>query len=313
MTAVLLHPLWIIMISLSLMADNQCWLTEKYSRGFDVENIPAVKKEESHMGLFDNLKKKKKEVEPPEAGLFIAMVLLEEVSFDHEKFFHDLDSDWGIKPDSTEQNPEDDVYSFMYDDMIVGVSLIRMPVPNDESVYLAKNNYYWPEAAEVVKRHKAHLLVSVMGHHAPCWPEASTMVRVVSSCCKQNGVIGVDANGTVYQPEYYTECAALFEQDLLPIQDLVWVGLIPTKKGVHIYTKGMESFGRFDMEVMEWTGGLDEAVHFMYDIIIYAIDENITLHDGETIGLTADQKYPITLSPCSWDSEKMTLKIKVQK
>ena len=49
MTAVLLHPLWILMISLSLMIDNQRWLIEKYFRGFDVENVPAVKNEESHM------------------------------------------------------------------------------------------------------------------------------------------------------------------------------------------------------------------------------------------------------------------------
>lgn len=311
MTAVLLHPLWILMISLSLMIDNQRWLIEKYFRGFDVENVPAVKNEESHMGLFDKLKKKKV-VEPPESGVFIAMVLLEDVAFDREKFFHDLDSDWGIRPDSTGENIED-VYSFMYDDMLVWVSLMRRPVPNDESVHLAETNYYWPEAAEVAKRHKAHLLVSVMGHHSPCWPEASTIVRVVSSCCKQKGVLGVDANGTVYQPEYYTECAALFDQDFLPIQNLVWVGLIPTKKGVHIYTNGMESFGKFDMEVMEWKGGLDEAVDFMYDIIIYVTDENITLHDGETIGRTADQKFPITLSPSSLEKGKMTLKIKVKK
>jgi hypothetical protein len=75
----------------------------------------------------------------------------------------------------------------------------------------------------------------------------------------------------------------------------------------------MESFGKFDMEVMEWKGGLDEAVDFMYDIIIYVTDENITLHDGETIGRTADQKFPITLSPSSLEKGKMTLKIKVKK
>ncbi|WP_083839429.1 DUF4261 domain-containing protein [Mucilaginibacter paludis] len=50
------------------------------------------------------------------------------------------------------------------------------------------------------------------------------------------------------------------------------------------------------MEILDSKLSLEDLFDFLFNIISYVIDNDITLKDGETIGLTAEQKISIKLS-----------------
>ena len=65
----------------------------------------------------------------------------------------------------------------------------------------------WPEAVEITKTHKAHLLVAVLPRELTPVEAGKLYVKVVAACLKQPNAIGVYTSGTVFQPEFYIEVA----------------------------------------------------------------------------------------------------------
>ncbi|MBR1520162.1 MAG: DUF4261 domain-containing protein [Bacteroidaceae bacterium] len=254
---------------------------------------------------------KKKEVKTPEHGIFLAMILLEDSTFNYPALLHDLSENWGIVLPSEDTSSDGDTHVSDYKKMRILVSLIPTPIPNEEATEMAAGNYYWKAGAEVVKRHSAHLIVSVVGDKVSDRKKSEMLVKIVSSCCRQKNVLGVSTNGTVYQPKFYIAGAQPLHQGELPVPILVWIGFDSAEKGTNVFTKGMEPFGKYDMEVLGWTGSMKEILDKMYTIVSYILEGNVTLRSGETFGTTANEKFPITLSPSTWDSNKMTLKIKM--
>ena len=121
-------------------------------------------------------------------------------------------------------------------------------------------------------------------------------------------MLGVYANGTVYQPEFYTEAAQMAEDGELPLLNLVWFGLYRTDGGMAAYTDGLRSFGKDEIEVPESGAEPDALRSFLIDITLYVLEEDVTFQDGETIGFSEGQRLPITRSAGLW-LDGMTLKI----
>ena len=75
----------------------------------------------------------------------------------------------------------------------------------------------------------------------------------------------------------------------------------------------MKNFGKDEMEIYaEGAADLNEIRIFAADIVYYILSGDVTLRDGETIGMSAEQKLPITRSKgIALDGD--TLKIKYSK
>ncbi len=98
--------------------------------------------------------------------------------------------------------------------------------PHGEAEENAAHNYLWPEAAESAARHRGQLLVTVLPRDGdPSEQAAILQVKLVCAACRQRGTLGVYANGTVYQPEFYLNASQPMEDGELPLLDLVWMGL----------------------------------------------------------------------------------------
>ena len=247
---------------------------------------------------------------PGEGGTFLAFVLLEEPEWDAEQFKRDLRDEWGI-PCMTEAADDGDGGSTLLFDvsgMTAAVTLYPFPVPRGEAEQCAKHNYLWPEAAQAAGRHRAQLLVSVLGRGADPREAGVLQVKLTCAACHQAGVLGVYANGTVYQPEFYQEAAQAAEEGALPLLNLVWFGLYRTEEGMGAYTEGMRSFGKDEIEVLGAGAQPGDLRGFLIDIALYVLEENITLQDGDTIGFSEGQYLPITRSAGVW-ADGMTLKI----
>ena len=57
----------------------------------------------------------------------------------------------------------DDAVVMRVGNMMLIVTLFHGHIPDNEAEINAENNYMWPEAVEVAKAHKAHIMVAVLG------------------------------------------------------------------------------------------------------------------------------------------------------
>ena len=90
--------------------------------------------------------------------------------------------------------------------------------------------------------------------------------------------------------------------------DWVYFGLYQSEEGNNVYTYGMTAFGKEEMEILGSKHGLTELHGFMLEIACYVIGSDVTLHEGETLGVSKEQKLPIIRSK-GVSVEGMTLKI----
>ena len=222
----------------------------------------------------------------------------------------DLRDLYGI-PCLTEAEESEDGGSsltFEVSGMLAAVCLYPFPVPHGEAEENAAHNYLWPEAAESAARHRGQLLVTVLPREESVREAAILQVKLVCAACRQRGTLGVYANGTVYQPEFYLNASQPMEDGELPLLDLVWMGLYRREEGLCGYTDGLAAFGKEEIEVLDTQAAPGDLHSFLLDLASYVLEEDVTFHDGETIGFTEGQYLSISRSAGVWH-DGMTLKI----
>lgn len=95
----------------------------------------------------------------------------------------------------------------------------------------------------------------------------------------------------------------------LPLYIWVYFGVRQEKRGRDsMYTYGLKDFGKCEIEVLNSKKDLEEINEMLYNIVHYVLAQDVSLQDGETIGLTMTQKLKIKLSKGEYLDEK-TLKI----
>ncbi len=259
------------------------------------------------MGLF----KKNKKNEPrsnelnKEKGVFHGFALLSEPKWSKTQFAADLEEEWdidltnGLGGDDGKLPSEDTLVYAEYNGMRVITGLVDAPIPNHEAEYFAMANYMWKDAVEETEKHKAHLIISVMGD-GDAMEKAKLFVKVASAALKQDTVLALYYNGAaVFQPSMYRECAEMMRSGGIPILNLIWFGLFGDKKQAGVHTYGMRQFGKEEIEVYvpKEKADLNAIREFVFGTAMYVLTQNATLRDGETIGFSPEQKLPITISP----------------
>ena len=245
-----------------------------------------------------------------DGGNFLAFVLLKEPAWDADQFRKDLRDDWGIPCMTAERVGEDGDSTLVFDvaGMTAAVSLLPCPVPHGEAVENAARNYLWPEAAQTIRSHQGQILVSVMAREQDPLEAARLQVKLVCCACKQVGALGIYTNGTVYEPDYYLQAAAMMQEGEFPLLNAVWFGLYRSDDGLNAYTDGLRSFGKDELEILDTAAEPAQVRNFLIDVTAYLLEQDATLHDGETIGADETERLPITRSTGAWH-DGMTLKI----
>ena len=274
-----------------------------------------------HESLYDpdedaeNLEDDADEEKTDRKGSFAGSVLLSKAEWDKEQLIRNLREEWGIvdeEPDEGDEDVEnsDDAVVMRVGNMMLIVTLFHGHIPDNEAEINAENNYMWPEAVEVAKAHKAHIMVAVLGEEEKLLERGKLFTKAMAVCCKQKYATGVYTSGVVFEPRFYEGLADMLKKDELPIFNWVWFGLYRSEGGLNGYTYGMDVFGKEEMEVLNTDAEPEELRDFLASLASYVLACDVTLQDGETIGFSADDKHTITRSPgVSLPEEQMTLKI----
>ena len=246
---------------------------------------------------------KKREVADDEnsaVGRFAGSVLLSKAEWDKEQFIKDLQNEWGIVDEELDEKVDEDnrdAVVMRVGDMMLVATLFKNHIPNNEAEINAENNYMWPEAVEVSKNHKAHIMVAVLGEDEKLLERGKLFTKVMATCCKQKYVTGVFTSGVVFSPRFYEGFAGMIKENELPIFNWIWFGLYRSEGGLNGYTYGMDVFGKEEMEVLNADAEPEALRDFLASLASYVLACDVTLQDGETIGFSADDKHTITRSP----------------
>ena len=222
---------------------------EEFIRGLEHESL--YDPDEDAEGLEDDAD----EEETNRKGSFAGSVLLSEAEWDKEQLIRDLREEWGIvdeEPDEGDEDVEnsDDAVVMRVGNMMLIVTLFHGHIPDNEAEINAENNYMWPEAVEVAKAHKAHIMVAVLGEEEKLLERGKLFTKAMAVCCKQKYATGVYTSGVVFEPRFYEGLADMLKEDELPIFNWVWFGLYRSERGLNGYTYGMDVFGKEEMEVL---------------------------------------------------------------
>ena len=252
------------------------------------------------------------EDESDHTGVFTGFVLLSKAEWDKAQFIRDMKEKWDIAVDEYDASEEkdDDALVFEVGDMLAAVSLNNYPIPGGEAEGNAENNYMWEDAVKVAKKHRAHLMVAVLGKEEDLLEKGKLFTKVVAACCRQEYATGIYTSGVVFEPQFYEGFAEQMCEDELPIFNWIWFGLWRDENGMNGYTYGLDSFGKDEMEVLGTDAKPSDLRDFLASLVSYVLENDVELHDGETIGFDADDKHTITRSPgVGLPEEQMTLKI----
>lgn len=247
--------------------------------------------------------------EESEPGLFNGFVLLNSAQCDFEQIKANLLNDWGISAVSEDDKADEEMLFLEVDNCAVAASFINAPIPDGEAEHFAEGNYLWPEAVEVTKTHVAQILLAVLPRGCSAIDSSKIYTKLAASCLKLPNAIGIYTGGTVAQPEIFIDMAEMLrDEEIIPLLNVVYFGLIGTENGTDGYTYGLKAFGKDEIEVLGSSLTPSDMRDFLITISGYIVGEDVTLQDGETIGFTAEQKLPITRSEGLY-LEGQTLKI----
>ena len=224
----------------------------------------------------------------------------------------DMKEKWDVAVDGYDasEDKSDDALVFEVGDMVAAVSLATHPIPNGEAEANAENNYMWEDAVGVAREHRAHIMVAVFGKEEDAIEKGKLYAKIMASCCLQRYATGVYIRGVVLEPRLYKGLADMMKEGELPIFNWIWFGLWRDEGGMNAYTRGMEAFGKDEMEVLGTDAEPVDLRDFLADLASFVLENDVELHDGETIGFTDDDKHSITRSPgVGLSEDRMTLKI----
>lgn len=234
-------------------------------------------------------------IEQISGGPFVAMLLMRDDEWEPAEFLSNLREEWGVVLEESEIT-DDSVFG-MISDSIVAVSMIRTCVPGNEAEDNASNNYLWPGAVEAAGSHRAHIVVALVNHSTDPVRSGLLFTKIVESCCRLPGVLGVYHCSTVFEPSYYISAAQAMKEGDIPLEDMVWFGMYRSEEGINAYTVGMRAFGRDEMEVVGAGDPPARVAAFLYDVAYHVLSTGTVFHDGDTIGFEEGQSLKVRRGP----------------
>lgn len=227
-----------------------------------------------------------------EKNVMNGFILFKDTTCNFDEIKRNLKLDWNI-----DMNGEikEGATVFNVGNTMVALSFIPAPVPNGEAEGNSKNNIFWEDGVKKTAEHKAQMIVAIMGGKDPV-KSAKLFVKVASSILKLENTIGIYKYPTVIPSDVYIEVAEELKEDSFPVLDVVYIGMYRSDNGICGYTEGLKYFGKKEIEIIDTDVEVFELYEFLIDIANYVITYDVKLSTGETIGFTAEQKLPITLS-----------------
>lgn len=178
------------------------------------------------------------------------------------------------------------------------LTTITEPIPGDWTVALHQTPM-GTRAKEVIDKHRAHLVVSVISDETNTLHLYRQLTPVVASVLNHSDNLGVylPAQQLLLPKGLFIQEAKTMKDDTLPLFNWIAFIVVDDEKGNGGYTRGLSAFGHQELEIVHSKRTTNDIREMLFFLCHYIIQNQITLHDGETVGFSEEEKIVISESP----------------
>ena len=242
----------------------------------------------------------------------MGMVLLENATFDVERFKKDLLAQWDIVSvtspegmkvraavatkdvESVDETDMEDAHFLIIDDAKVVIAPFSFAMPVQAVEAGVQQNYLFDNALEVFVNHTSHVAISVVEGTGNTLEEGILLSKLLSVATQQTGATAIYTNGVLYEAKKYYEETERLRDDELPMANLVWVDIHFEEDGtLTLYTNGMEVFDQLNVELLHCPWDPERAWNYILSVADYVLTSGEELKDGDTVGRNMDEQFTV--------------------
>ena len=184
-------------------------------------------------------------------------------------------------------------------DSVVAVMDIAAPLPDGWQQVAHRAATHWPEAAATCARHRAHLVVSVMGESEDRVQTARVVTAVVGAIVATHASCSaVLLNWVANSSQTFAE---LSRSAFAPYPDLptaLWISMHPFRDSasrVGVVTMGLKNFVGREVELEGPASQLKSVLATARGLLAYLLQSGTIVRDGDTIGVSTAERIPVHL------------------
>lgn len=162
-----------------------------------------------------------------------------------------------------------------------GASLLRPAPAIDDLTPIAERAYLWPRAVEETSQHTASLVIDTSGEDTAA--RARTHTELVASLIDDH-VLGIHANGTVYEPGFYRQVVETTPPGSPPVLALVQLGLATRLGRLYGFTEGLADVGK-DEFLLTGTSP-EELQQVLLELASHVLVTGVVIPDGTDLTLS---------------------------
>lgn len=183
------------------------------------------------------------------------------------------------------------------------VTHVAAPVPWSDLEGPASSAWHWPEASEVVRDHRSHLLVAV----PDATPDVKSAVRLTHlvaaaiEACPAATAVYWGAGTAVSPADRFLATARDMRHDELPLLSWIEFRIFGDEGRTSLFTTGLAPLGLMEIEIRRSGRDADHLIERAYDFAHYQALRGRVLRHGDTIGASADERIAVRHAPSAWD------------
>lgn len=235
----------------------------------------------------------------------MAMVALREpVLPDAQKIGEKLQEIWPDAPAVEEPGTKDNAVLFRLGESTGVVALMPAPIPEEELEGPCAFAWYWPEAAEVLSQHTAHLVVIVADPPPNNIQRYSMLTQLVGATAAASDALAIywGSAGLILDPGTFLEAGREMGPDRLPLELWISFRFDPQEDGsMSLVTGGMEQFGHKEIEINNSERDPQFIYERVFHIAHYLLENGPVIEDGQTVGMADDERFLVTQGPSHYD------------
>ncbi len=224
-----------------------------------------------------------------------------------------LQTTWPESEPITSVSSKGNIVTFALGEATAALTLFPMPIPWQHLEGPCATAWYWPGAAAALRRHRRHVLVTLIDESRDPIEKSLRLTRLVAAFtarCEQALGIFWGPGRMVHPPQAFLDLSQDMTREYLPLYLWIDFRVEAISAGTYrLYTTGLEPLGQREIEVERYEGDPQKLLETVYNIAHYALDQEKPLATGDTIGSSNAERIAIERTTSMFDPEQEVIRL----
>jgi hypothetical protein len=228
----------------------------------------------------------------------------------------DIAMKWPDLPSITDADEKDNTLSFRVGSADVILGKMPAPIPWSDLEGPCATSILWPDAADALKEHKTHVIVTVSGELDPIALSTLLTQATASLMATSPTALGVYwGNATLVVPkDVFIDFAVEVLPEGPPLH--VWVDFrvgTDSDKSSSGFTTGMAALGHMEFESQDAAEPPGELRERFLALGSYVVENGPVINDGDTVGEDANERIRVVYSDSAFGHEGKVMRLVYEK